>query len=633
MRQLPNSERDTLVKRRCWLTAGLGLALLTSGCLQDGASTGPSTGAARLALNANVAGSSGSAGAVTALGVRVSYVRSEAEPALLLEQTIPLTGVSPGGTVRQPVAVDLAPCLADPLHQPGGSACSVMVRVALMAGPVQLDVVNLGPVTLRPGETSNPAEVTLHTANNLVVTPATPAPLFPGETLQLTAQLLDAAGGAVDGRAIDWSSNAAAVATVDASGKVTAVVPGNAYISAAGGDRTASVLVRVVARSTIVISRQSMSFQARQSGAPPAAQNAQIVNGVAGTLDGLAIGTISYGTGASGWLSATLSGSSAPATLVLRPTRTDLAPGSYTATVPITAPTAGNSGVAVQVSYNVTAASLLSVGQTLFQVAGRFQQTPGEFRTAVTAAGPLSGLRAEIEYGRYASDWLTARFTSDFTPSQLVLGISGYRLPGNFQAAVRLTSPQAANDVTVQVLWTVPRDGFFFNVYPSQDCVYVQSPGAVDSIYMGATLSDDQAGTMAGQLFSIKVLGPGLRVVSETGTTFRDSAIAVRAPGFLGDVRVVATPGPVDNAPGSLADTVTVRFTANVYDCYLGGYEAGSPSRSPYIPGVPALRRAPLERPSTPAPRQTSMTGTRKATPASAPPSATNRSRPTPEHN
>ncbi len=631
MRDVQNGARGTLVQRRSWMAAGLALALLTSGCLQDGTSTGPSSGAARLALNANVAGSSGSASAVTALGVEVSYLRSGAEPASLLNQTIPLTGVSPGGTVRQPVSVDLGPCLADPLHQPGGSACSVLVRVTLLAGDVTLDVVDIGPLTLRPGETAAPAEVTLHTANKLVVTSAPSGAIFPGETVQLTARLLDAAGNAVEGRTIDWASNASSVATVDANGKVTAVSPGNALISATAGDRTAAASVRVVARSTIVINRQALTFEAKHSGATPEGQNVHVVNGSPGTLDGLAVGAISYGTGASGWLSATLSGRAAPATLVLRPTRTDLAPGSYTATVPITAPTAGNSGIAVVVSYKVSEATALRVGQSLFQVRGRFVRSPGEYRTTVSAAGPLAGLRAEVEYGPYANDWLTAKFSSQSTPSELLLEISGYQLPGDYQADVRISAPGAANDVTVQVLLTVPSDDFFFGFGPSENCFYVPEPASGDSISLGGTLSDAAAGLMMGMSFFIRPLGPGLIVLSDSGTTYDVDAVVMRAPGFLGEVQVMGTVGGTRNpAPGSLTKTVTIRFQdEGPYACD----NEGSPSRARYAPGAPALRRAPLARPSTPAKSQTPMPRARKATPASVLPSANHRSRPSPEHN
>src|SRR5439155_3562155 len=72
------------------------------------------------------------------------------------------------------------------------------------------------------------------------------------------------------------------------------------------------------------LSPTSVSFGATPGGANPAPQTVSITNGGGGTLSGLAVEPISYGTGQpTGWLSATLSGSTAPATLTLSATRSE----------------------------------------------------------------------------------------------------------------------------------------------------------------------------------------------------------------------------------------------------------------------------------------------------------------------
>jgi len=58
-----------------------------------------------------------------------------------------------------------------------------------------------------------------------------------------------------------------------------------------------------------------------------------VTNGGTGTLDGLSVGQISYGPGASNSLTASLDQSSAPATLTVTPTAVALGPGLYTANV------------------------------------------------------------------------------------------------------------------------------------------------------------------------------------------------------------------------------------------------------------------------------------------------------------
>lgn len=85
----------------------------------------------------------------------------------------------------------------------------------------------------------------------------------------------------------------------------------------------------------------------------PGAKMVAITNTGTGTLGGLAVGTITYGSGAQGWLSATLSATEAPSNLSLTPTNSGLAPGSYTATVPVTSTSATNSPQSITVTYTL----------------------------------------------------------------------------------------------------------------------------------------------------------------------------------------------------------------------------------------------------------------------------------------
>jgi hypothetical protein len=69
-----------------------------------------------------------------------------------------------------------------------------------------------------------------------------------GATARLTAQVRDQNGNLMAGEAVAWSSSSPAIATVDATGLVTAVADGNATITAAAGSATgtASVVVHQV---------------------------------------------------------------------------------------------------------------------------------------------------------------------------------------------------------------------------------------------------------------------------------------------------------------------------------------------------------------------------------------------------
>lgn len=71
-----------------------------------------------------------------------------------------------------------------------------------------------------------------------------------GGTKQLTAGAYDSAGRELAGRAIAWSSNATAIATVSAAGLVSGVAPGSASIVATVDGKADTALVTVTSGST-----------------------------------------------------------------------------------------------------------------------------------------------------------------------------------------------------------------------------------------------------------------------------------------------------------------------------------------------------------------------------------------------
>jgi hypothetical protein len=118
----------------------------------------------------------------------------------------------------------------------------------------------------------------------------------------------------------------------------------------------------------ILLSTAAANFTAAAGGASPAAQSVTVSNGGTGTLSGLATGTITYVGQASGWLTPSLSGTTAPATLTLTPATGALLAGTYTASVPVTSTATGvtNSPQSVNVTLTIAAgaaARLIIVNQ------------------------------------------------------------------------------------------------------------------------------------------------------------------------------------------------------------------------------------------------------------------------------
>jgi len=101
---------------------------------------------------------------------------------------------------------------------------------------------------------------------SVAVTPGS-SPLVVGQTTQLTAEPRDAAGTALAGRPVAWSTSAAGVASVSSTGLVTAVAPGTATISAVSEGRTGTSTITVSPKpvSAVIVSPGQASVIVGQS--------------------------------------------------------------------------------------------------------------------------------------------------------------------------------------------------------------------------------------------------------------------------------------------------------------------------------------------------------------------------------
>ena len=101
-------------------------------------------------------------------------------------------------------------------------------------------------ITATSGEASGSATVTVaQEVSSVTAVPAEASIAALGDTLRLTAEGFDANGHAVAGAEFSWESSDDGVATVDASGLVTAVANGVATITATAGEASASATVTV----------------------------------------------------------------------------------------------------------------------------------------------------------------------------------------------------------------------------------------------------------------------------------------------------------------------------------------------------------------------------------------------------
>ena len=210
-----------------------------------------------------------------------------------------------------------------------------------------------------------------------------------GNPASQTVNVTSARGGPLSGLALgtisygpgptNWltatlnQATAPSVLTVQATtgsltqGTYTATVP---VTSAAAGNTPQSIAITFnvgPAGPAILATPSSLTFSTIVGGTSPPSQALNLTNGGGGTLTGLSLGTITYGAGASNWISsAQLSGASAPATLTIQVTTGASAAGSYTATVPVISGVASNSPLDIAVTFDVFAVDFATNVQPIF---------------------------------------------------------------------------------------------------------------------------------------------------------------------------------------------------------------------------------------------------------------------------
>lgn len=209
---------------------------------------------ARLALNATIPRFQGSGFAQVQLRVLAEYQRVESGFQSLDTQLFPL---SDAATQQVPISLELSACLADPQRRDAAAdpgACFVRLTLSLIGDGRVLDDVVLSVMRLAPGVTSTVAQpVLLSELQSVQIIAAGQVPLPPsglslteGGSFALAAVVKDGSGSVVTGRTVTWSSNNTAVATVSATGVVTAVAAGSTSVVVSTGGVSAQLPVTVI---------------------------------------------------------------------------------------------------------------------------------------------------------------------------------------------------------------------------------------------------------------------------------------------------------------------------------------------------------------------------------------------------
>ncbi|MFO8174904.1 MAG: filamin/ABP280 repeat domain-containing protein [Longimicrobiales bacterium] len=135
----------------------------------------------------------------------------------------------------------------------------------------------------------------------------------------------------------------------------------------------------------IELSSTALEFQVDAADAPPTPQTIQVTNRGGGVLSDLKAMSLYPGDG--GWLSANLTGTTAPTELLVQPDPSGLGPGVYVAEVRLSGPGALNTPVSVNIAFTVRVGPLSPVHCTGFVADG----TSGEATNIVVQARDKGG--------------------------------------------------------------------------------------------------------------------------------------------------------------------------------------------------------------------------------------------------
>ena len=200
-------------------------------------------------------------GVITAIGAGTSSITATSEgksASVPVQVTAPIVVASvtvsegtvallPGAT-RQLTATALDASGTSLNRQITWSSSNPAVATVNGSGLVTANGTGTATITALTEGRSAAATVTVEAAPvpvaTVVILPATLS-LAPGQTRQYTASAQDSAGAVLVGRAVTWTSSAPGVATVSASGLVTAVSAGSASITATSQGASATSVLTV----------------------------------------------------------------------------------------------------------------------------------------------------------------------------------------------------------------------------------------------------------------------------------------------------------------------------------------------------------------------------------------------------
>lgn len=389
-----------------------------------------------------------------------------------------------------------------------------------------------------------------------------------------------------------------------AAGTHTATVP---VTSEFGGDRSVAVTVEV-GSPVLTASTLGLSFTGLVDGAAPGGQTVTFSNtgvGDYGDLGSVTVGAIAYGGGAAGWLDEPANGDPVVGgSLDFSVDQAGVAPGSYTATVPVASQHGGSESITVTLSVvretDPPVMVLSATTQRFDALVGGTNPSPQSVIASNAGGGSLGAITLGApSYGVGASGWLsgTVSGTTITTRAQ-----TGSLAEGTYHASLPVSSAggNQSIDVTFVVgtsrLTLAPRTVSFGDTVrgsgPAPVLVSIANTGggsytSLGTITLGSTVYGDGA---TGWLEATKTAPDSIRVRAITG-----DLLSRMAP-YVARVPVLSTLGGSDTiqvaftvAPGTSPPSLSLSLDSMTFAGILGGEAPTAQTVSGYNSGGGSL--------------------------------------------
>ncbi len=326
--------------------------------------------------------------------------------------------------------------------------------------------------------------------------------------------------------------------------------------AAANSPVNIAVNLLVTSSSLLRASPAALSFTMPAGGPAPAAQTSTVTS--SGTP--LSFSASSDSAAGTNWLSVSPASGATPGPLrvSLASSALTLPAGTYSATIALASPTAGNSPLNIPVTLRVTATPALSAEPSSllfsFQIGGA--NNPARSRTLLLNSPAPFRFTASVRIGT-GDNWLFAGPISGTTPEIVAVSVNPFALEaGTYDASVVITAPGVANSpLTIPVILNVGASPLMHVSATSLEAAFHPGGPASRTFPLAVSSTGDAlnyAATAAG--------GNWLRVTPLTGATPGNLTIDVSAAGlapgvYSGAITLAATG----------ANTQTVPVTVTVF--------------------------------------------------------------------